>query len=101
MMYKRTVHNKGGFVYMEMNVHRTVLYTGVTADLLHRSTAHHEGDGAFFPAKYNCTDLVYYEEHPTIEAAIAREKQLKHWKRAWKEALIRNINPAMKTIELI
>ena len=62
---------------MEMNVHRTVLYTGVTADLLTRSVAHAEGVGAKFPAKYNCCDLVYYEEQPTIEAAIAREKQLK------------------------
>ena len=99
-MYSHDRHNKGGFVYIEMNRYRTVLYTGVTANLLMRHTAHAEGRGSAFAAKYNCNELVYFEEHPTIEAAIAREKQLKRWKRAWKLTLIRCINPELKTLEL-
>jgi putative endonuclease len=101
LMFQRNAHNKGGYVYIVSNAHRTVFYTGVTADLLKRADAHAGGVGAGFPAKYNCSDLVYYEEHPTIELAIAREKSLKRWKRAWKLELIQSVNPGLETIDLI
>jgi putative endonuclease len=91
---------QGGFVYIVANAHRTVLYIGVTADLPKRVDAHAAGTGADFPAKYNCTDLIYYEELPTIELAIAREKTLKKWRREWKLELIRTINPALEKLHL-
>lgn len=83
-----------------MNSNRTVLYVGVTADLHKRIDAHSLGIGAAFTKKYNCTDLVYYEEHPSIEIAIAREKTLKKWKRDWKLDLIQTINPNLFTLDL-
>ncbi len=51
-----------------------------------------------FTKKYNCTDLVYYEFHDTIMAAIKREKQLKKWNRAWKINLITALNPTFKDL---
>ena len=51
-----------------------------------------------FTSKYNCHDLVYYEEYNDIRNAIAREKQLKNWKRIWKEDLIKKMNPEMRDI---
>ncbi|WP_366523616.1 GIY-YIG nuclease family protein [uncultured Kordia sp.] len=50
--------------------------------------------------KYNVTDLVYYEEFLDINQAIAREKQLKNWKRDWKIELIKKLNPSLETINL-
>jgi putative endonuclease len=47
-----------------------------------------------FTARYNCHKLLYYENFPRIEEAIAREKQMKKWKRDWKEKLIAEMNPA-------
>ena len=46
-----------------------------------------------FTHKYNCTKLVYFESFPDIELAITREKQLKHYKRVWKNELVSNFNP--------
>ena len=47
---------------------------------------------------YNCHHLVYFEQYDSIIDAIAREKQLKKWKRKWKDDLIRTINPEMKDL---
>jgi len=65
---------KGGYVYIISNKNRTVLYTGVTSNLYARIYDHKLGQGAVFAAKYNCTDLLYYEFYDHIETAIAREK---------------------------
>ncbi|MDW7692435.1 GIY-YIG nuclease family protein [Flammeovirgaceae bacterium SG7u.111] len=86
---------KDGFVYIMSNARRTTLYIGVTSDLATRITQHKEGTGSAFCKKYNCTHLIYYEHHHTILGAIEREKQLKNWKRAWKDELIRSVNPEM------
>ncbi len=90
-----------GYTYIVTNKYRTVLYIGVTADLSRRSYQHASGTGSVFTSKYNCTDLVWYEYHLRIEDAIAREKQLKNWKRDWKLDLIRSMNPEMKTLDLV
>jgi putative endonuclease len=51
-----------------------------------------------FTSKYNCNKLVYYENFSTIKEAIAREKQLKHWHRQWKENLIMSVNPTWEDL---
>ena len=87
--------NKTGYVYIMSNKNRSVLYIGVTSDLGTRINQHHNGDGSGFTLKYRCYDLVYFECYESIEYAIQREKQLKKWKRIWKEELIRKMNPDM------
>ena len=66
----------------------TVLYIGVTNDLERRSNEHSLGVGSVFAREYNAHKLVYFETYPDPTSAIVREKQLKHWSRAKKEALI-------------
>ncbi|EMR02104.1 GIY-YIG nuclease family protein [Cesiribacter andamanensis] len=89
---------RGGCVYIISNKNRSVFYIGVTANLYTRTSEHKQGIGSAFTKKYNCTDLVYYETFGSIEEAIKREKQLKEWKRAWKERLIKESNPEMRDL---
>ena len=89
---------KGGYVYIVSNKRRTVLYIGVTANLFVRIFDHKSGNGSTFTKKYKCTDLLYYCFHDTIEEAIAREKQIKKWKRVWKDQLIKEFNPEFKDL---
>jgi putative endonuclease len=84
---------KGGYTYIMTNKHRTVLYIGVTSGLYTRVWQHKNGEGSKFTKKYKCFDIVYYEYYDEIETAIDREKQLKGWKREWKDELIRKFNP--------
>ena len=80
------------YVYILSNSTRTVLYTGVTNDLLKRIMQHKNGQGSIFTSKYKCVQLLYYEEYMDVNAAIAREKQLKKWRRQWKIDLITKNN---------
>ena len=80
------------YVYIMTNRSRT-LYTGVTNDLLRRVYEHKHHLMAGFTNKYLLTRLVYFEETSDVNAAIAREKQIKGWLRAKKVALIESINP--------
>ena len=68
--------------------YRGGIYTGMTANLAERITQHREGKGSAFVAKYAFTRLVYAERHDLIVDAIAREKAIKKWRRAWKIELI-------------
>ncbi len=77
------------------NKYRTVLYIGVTSNLAIRVQQHKAGEGSVFTKKYNCHSLVYFEEFSDIRYAIAREKQLKNWRRIYKEDLIRKLNPEL------
>lgn len=70
-----------------------VLYIGVTGSLGARVEEHREKLFPGFTADYNCNRLVYFERYSTPGAAIAREKQLKGWRRAKKLALIERMNP--------
>ncbi|MBA3647629.1 MAG: GIY-YIG nuclease family protein [Chitinophagales bacterium] len=89
----------GGTVYMTANKHGSVLYIGVTSDLFKRMLEHkNKAYPNSFTAKYNCSKLVYYETYGRIEDAIAREKQLKKWNRAWKDELISKMNPVWKDL---
>jgi putative endonuclease len=69
------------------------LYTGVTNDLVRRVYEHKHDLGGRFTAKYSVHKLVYFEEAQNPADAIAREKQIKGWRRARKVGLIATINP--------
>ena len=82
------------YVYILTNTHNSVLYTGVTNDLIRRVYEHRiHADKDSFTSKYNVTRLVYFEETSDIRAAIEREKQIKSWKRDRKTSLIMETNP--------
>ncbi|MGN0190741.1 MAG: GIY-YIG nuclease family protein [Candidatus Cryptobacteroides sp.] len=81
------------YLYMMTNQDNTVLYTGVTNSLKRRMTEHNQGRGSFFTNKYHCSKLVYFEVFTSVEQAIAREKQVKHYRREWKNQLVDNVNP--------
>ena len=83
------------YVYMVSNYHRTVLYTGVTNNLEKRVYQHKNKLFNGFSKKYNCTDLVYFEATSDASSAIAREKQIKGWKRIKKDRLIKQNNPQL------
>jgi len=80
-------------VYILASGRNGTLYIGVTSDLVGRMSLHIQNLLPGFTAKYRVHHLVYYEMHATMEAAIAREKQLKKWNRAWKVRLIESVNP--------
>jgi putative endonuclease len=84
---------RGGWLYIMTNKPDGVLYVGVTAHLAARVVQHREDRGAGFCRRYGLHRLVFAEQFETIEDAIAREKQVKAWKRAWKIELIASINP--------
>jgi putative endonuclease len=80
------------FIYILSSPNKSVLYIGVTNDLQRRIAEHKSKMFEGFSKKYNCTNLVYFEKHNQIEKAILKEKQLKKWKREWKENLINSEN---------
>jgi putative endonuclease len=75
-----------------------VLYIGVTSDLARRVNEHRQGLNSGFTSQYRVTRLVYFEEFVDIRVAIAREKQLKGWKRLRKIRLIENRNPTWEDL---
>lgn len=81
------------FVYILSNFKRTTLYIGITSNLEKILYEHKNKLIKGFSEKYNCDRLVYFEDTKDIESAIAREKQLKKWKREWKDELIQSDNP--------
>ncbi|MGO9173914.1 MAG: GIY-YIG nuclease family protein [Rhodomicrobium sp.] len=81
------------YVYFLASKLGGTLYVGVTNDLVRRVYEHKEGNVEGFTKKYGVTQLVYFEAHTDIEAAIQREKQIKRWNRAWKVRLIEEKNP--------
>jgi putative endonuclease len=90
------------FVYITTNPKKTVLYTGVTNDLTIRLEQHYQnrGNKETFAGKFYCYNLLYFETFSGIEQAIAREKEIKGWTRAKKEALIAAENPEWDFIKL-
>ena len=83
----------GGWVYIVTNRPHSILYVGVTSDPARRAWEHREGTVAGFTQRYGLKRLVYAEPHEAITAAIAREKTIKGWRRAWKTRLIGSTNP--------
>ena len=94
--------NPNIYVYILTNTGRTVLYIGVTNDLTRRLYEHSNGrgDASKFTGRYQADLLVYFEQLLDAAQAIAREKVLKGWSRAKKDALVAAFNPDWKTIDL-
>jgi len=92
------VRQAGGYVYILTNKNHTVLYTGVTSDLLRRMGEHRQGRVVGFSKKYNLSRLIFAEQHPTIMSAIQREKQIKGWLRSKKIELVNSLNPEWKDL---
>ena len=86
------------YVYIMSNRRNGVLYVGVTTDLLKRSFQHREGLIDGFTKRYGLKLLVYYEVFDDVRNAIQREKNMKHWPRAWKVRLIHGFNPEWKDL---
>lgn len=91
--------SKEYYVYIMTNKSRT-LYTGVTNNLIRRVYEHKNKLVPGFTSKYNIQFLVYYEAGNDINAAIAREKQIKGWLRSKKIALIDSMNPQWKDLSV-
>jgi len=81
------------YIYILANRRNGTLYVGITNDLVRRVYEHKNNLLKGFSKKYSTYQLVYYESTSEIDAAIAREKQLKTWTRKWKIALIERNNP--------
>jgi putative endonuclease len=80
-------------VYILTNVKRNVMCVGVTNNLENRVAEHRDGKGGAFTQQYKVSTLVYAEEYQYIEDAIAREKEIKGWRRSKKDALVAGLNP--------
>ena len=87
-------------VYILSNQARGTLYIGVTSDLIGRVWQHKQDLVDGFSKQHQLHLLAYYEVAETMLAAIAREKQLKKWNRAWKIDLIENMNPDWRDLHL-
>ena len=88
----------GGWVYVMTNRANGTLYVGVTSDLVRRVWEHREGVAEGFTKRYGLKRLVYFEHHDDIQAAIQREKTVKHWSRAWKIGVIVAANPEWRDL---
>jgi putative endonuclease len=88
------------FVYLMTNNNNNVMYVGMTNDLERRVSEHKSKLIKGFTEKYNVTKLVYFEETGDVTAAIAREKEIKKWRREKKNALVVNMNPDWKDLSL-
>lgn len=87
-------------VYITTSKGRGVIYIGVTSNLQQRMWKHRHGVTGGFVKKYNVSQLVHYELFDCMEEAIAREKQLKHWDRAWKNELVTSHNPYWRDLTM-
>ena len=89
---------KNYYVYIISNLNNKVLYVGVTNDLERRIYERANKQVPGFTAKYNVHKLVYFEESTDVQDAIAREKQIKKWRREKKNALIEESNPEWRDL---
>ena len=88
-----TKQSRNPAVYILANKRNGTLYIGVTSDLIQRIHQHKEKITDGFSKKHDCSNLVFFEIHETMESAILREKQIKGGSRKKKLALIENKNP--------
>jgi len=85
--------SKQYITYILSNKNNNVLYVGITSNLPRRINDHKQGRASRFTTTYSVSKLVYYEQSESITSAMAREKQLKGWRRSKKIALIESENP--------
>ena len=87
------------YVYILSNKTNTTVYIGITNDLVRRMYEHRQNlSPNSFTAKYDVHKLVYYEHTTDSRVAIEREKQLKGWNRARKNALVNSVNPTWQDL---
>ena len=86
------------YVYILARKRNGTLYLGVTSDLVKRVHEHKSDLVDGFTKKYGVHNLVYYETVDSIDSAIASEKQLKKWNRAWKVRLVEKVNPGWRDL---
>ena len=84
---------KAFYVYMTTNRIRVVLYTGITNSLMRRVWQHQNSEIEGFTKTYAVNRLIYYERFNDPRDAIAREKEIKGWRRSKKNALVERVNP--------
>jgi putative endonuclease len=89
---------KSYYIYILTNWDSSVMYVGMTNDLERRLFEHKSKLVPGFSSRYNLDKLVYCEETPDVQAAIAREKQIKSWRREKKNALVASVNPVWKDL---
>ena len=94
------MQEKQACVYLLASQPYGTLYLGVTSDLKKRVWQHREKLVKGFTEQYSVNHLVWYELHDSMYSAIAREKNLKNWKRNWKIALIESENPHWQDLYL-
>ena len=92
------MNSENSAVYIMTNLTGTVLYTGVTRNLIKRVWEHKNDLADGFTKKYRCHILAYFEMHGSWEDAVVREKRIKEWRRKWKEDLIKQRNPQKKDL---
>ena len=85
-------------VYIVASDRNGTIYTGVTSQLLGRVYQHRANTTDGFTKRYSVKRLVWFEIHETMESAIAREKQIKNWRRRWKLELIEADNPTWRDL---
>jgi len=88
---------KSYYVYIMASESGT-LYIGVTGNLLKRVGEHREGAVEGFTKKYSCKKVVHFEETTDVHSALAREKQLKGWRKSKKVGLIESVNPGWRDL---
>jgi putative endonuclease len=88
------------YVYITTNPNNDALYVGVTNNLEQRIIEHYldRGQARTHAGKYYCYNLLWYEEYQNVNTAIAREKEIKKWRRQKKELLINSFNPDGKIL---
>ena len=92
------MQHQNSFVYILTNQRNTILYIGITISLERRFAEHRESNRFHFARQYNADKLIYFEAYADPRSAIEREKQLKKWSRAKKEALIARRNPEWRDL---
>lgn len=86
------------FVYFLASRPGGALYVGVTSDLIRRAYKHRTGAVKGHTKQYNIKLLVHFESYRDVRDAIQREKNIKHWPRAWKTRLITDNNPSWRDL---
>jgi putative endonuclease len=85
-------------VYMLASRRNGTLYIGVTSNLIKRVFEHRTNAVDGFTRRYHVHTLVWYEQHESMESAIAREKAIKEWPRRWKLKAIETSNPKWRDL---
>ena len=85
-------------VYLLASKRNGTLYIGATSNLIRRVWEHKNNQVEGFTQRYSVHDLVWYELHSTMEAALIKEKRLKEWQRKWKLNFTERVNPEWRDL---